>query len=56
MIDEIIIEEHKVPLLNVKLQVTMAIWWGFHRNYLVERQKIKVSMGERFLQESDYVQ
>lgn len=54
--DANIIEEHKVPLLNVALQETLARWWGVHCNHLREWENIKIIMEVKFRQVGEYPQ
>lgn len=41
--DATMLEEHKVPIMNVTLQETSVRWWGFHCNNLMEWDEISIT-------------
>ena len=47
-IDNIFLEEHKVPLMNMALQSTSARWWGNHQKYLHSWEQVVKDLRTRF--------
>ena len=51
-VEEKVLIEHRVPLMDVALQSTLARWWVNHRNSLPQWEDVAIALRARFQEAS----